>query len=101
MDELDLIGDAKFFSPEIRLLDVQLAHVDARADDAVITFTGAQPLPRTAAEVEDPGPRFQTQRSPESGELFGGDRIVDAVSTLRDVEEPSNIQWTKSPFGCE
>ncbi len=42
--------------------------------------------PRTAAEVEHSGPRFQTQRRAESGELFGCDRVVDAVSAFRDVE---------------
>ena len=101
MDELDLIGDAEFFSTEFRLLGEQLAHVDAGADDAVIACPGAQHLPRTAAEVEHSGPRFQTQRRAESGELFGCDRVVDAVSTLSDVEDPWNIQCRKSPFGCE
>jgi hypothetical protein len=75
------------------LLGEQLAHIDADADDAVIARPGAQHLPRTAAEVEHSGPRFQTQRRAESGELFGCDRVVDTVSTLSDVEDPWNIQW--------
>src|SRR5512136_2473213 len=33
MDKLDLIGDAEFFSTKFRLLGIQLAHVDAGADD--------------------------------------------------------------------
>ena len=101
MDELDLIGDAEFFSTEFRLLGEQLAHVDAGADDAVIACPGAQHLPRTAAEVEHSGPRFQTQRRAESGELFGCDRVVDAVSTLSDVEYPWYVHCEKFPFGCE
>src|SRR5512136_3153477 len=70
MDELDLIGDAELFSTEFRLLGEQLAHVDADADDAVIACPGAQHLPRTAAEVEHSGPRFQAQRRAESSELL-------------------------------
>jgi hypothetical protein len=73
MDEPDLIGDAEFYSTEFRLLDKQLAHVEAGADDAVIACPGTQHLPRTAAEVEHSGPPFQTQRRANSGELFGCD----------------------------
>ena len=91
MDELDLMGDAEFFSTEFRLLGEQLAHVDAGADDAVIACPGAQHLPRTAAEVEHSGTRLQTQRRAESGELFGCDRVVDAVSTFCDVEYSWNV----------
>src|SRR5512137_134479 len=101
MNEFDLIGDAEFYSTEFRLPGVQLAHVDADADDAVIACPGAQHLPRSAAEVENSGPRFQTQRRAEGGELFGCDRVVDAVSTLRDVEDPWNIQCRRPPSGCE
>src|SRR5512137_2809430 len=86
MDELDLIGDAEFFSTEFCLLGEQLAHVDADADDSVIACPCAQHLPRTATEVEHSGPRFQTQRRAESGELFGCERVMDAVSTFGDVE---------------
>ncbi|MCU0486257.1 MAG: hypothetical protein MUC85_09135 [Anaerolineales bacterium] len=82
MDEPDLIGDAEFFSAALGLLGIQRAHVDAGAADAVI-------------------PRFQAQRRAERGELFGSDRVVDAVSTLSDVEDPWNIQCRKSPFGRE
>src|SRR5512139_413659 len=99
MDELDLICDAQFFSAEFRLLGEQLAHVDAGADDSVIACPGAQHLPRTAAEVEHSGPCFQTQRSAESGELFGCERVMDAVSTFGDVKDPWNVQCRKSPFG--
>ena len=98
MDELDLIGDPEFFSAESRLLGEQLAHVDAGADDSVVACPGAQHLPRTAAEVEHSGPRFQTQRRAESGELFGCDRVMDAVSTFRDAENPWNIHCEKSPY---
>jgi len=83
------------------LLSVQPAHVDAGADDSVIACPGAQHLPRTAAEVEHSGSRFQTQRRAESSELFGCERVMDAVSTLSDVEDPWNIQCKKSPYGCE
>src|SRR5512147_745979 len=101
MDELDLIGDAEFFSAEFRLLGEQLAHADAGADTSVIACPGAQHLPRTAAEVEHSGPRFQTQRRAESGELFGCERVLDAVSTFADVEDPWNVHCRKSPYGCE
>src|SRR5512143_3710503 len=101
MDERDLTGDTECFSAEFRLLGEQRAHVDAGADDSVIACPGAQHLPRTAAEVEHSGPRFQTQRRAESGELFGCERVMDAVSTFGDVEDPWNIQCRKSPFGCE
>ena len=73
------------------MLGEQPAHVDAGADDAVIACPDAQHLPRTAAEVEHSGPRFQTQRRAESGELFGCDRVVDAVSTFSDVEYPWDV----------
>lgn len=86
VDELDPVGDTEFFSPAFRLLGEQLAQVDARADDAVIACPGAQHLARTATEVEHPGPRFQTQRRAERGELFGCERVVDAVSAFGDVE---------------
>ncbi len=101
MDERDLMGDAEFFSTELRLLGEQLAHVDAGADDAVIASPGAQHLPRTAAEVEHSVPRFQTQRRAERGELFGRDRVVDAVSTLSDVEYPGDVHCGEFPNGGE
>ena len=101
MDELDLVGDAEFYSTEFRLLREQLAHVDAGADDAVIACPGAQHLPRTAAEVEHSGPRFQTQRRAESGELFGCDRVVDTVSTFSDVEYPWDVHCGIFPYRCE
>ena len=91
MDELDSIGDAEFFSTQFRLLGEQLAHIDAGADDTVIACPGAQHLPRTAAQVEHSGPRFQTQRRAESGELLGCDRVVDAVSTFSDIEYPGDV----------
>jgi len=95
MDERDLIGYAEFFSAEFRLLGEQRAHVDTGANDAVIASPGAQHLPRTAAEVEHPGPRFQTQRRAERGELFGCERVMDAVSTFGDVEDPWNVHCGK------
>ena len=101
MNELDLMGDAELFSTESRLLGEQLAHVDAGADDAVIARPGAQHLPRTAAEVEHSIPRFQTQRRAESGELFGCYRVVDAVSTFRDVEYSWDVHSNNFPCGCE
>ena len=101
MDELDLIGDSEFFSAEFRLLGEQLAQINAGADDSVIACSGAQHLPRTTAEVEHSGPRFQTQCRTESAELFGCERVMDAVSTFGDVEDPWNIQCRKSPYGCE
>jgi len=101
MDELDLIGHAEFFSADFRLLGEQLAHVNASADDSVIACPGAQHLPGTAAEVKHSGPRFQTQRRAESGELFGCDRVMDAVSTFGDVEDPWYVHCGKFPYGCE
>lgn len=91
MGELDLVGDTEFFSPTFRLLGEQLAQVDAGADDAVIACPGAQHLSRTAAEVEHPGSRFQTQRRAERGELFGRERVVDAVRAFGDVEYSSDV----------
>ena len=99
MDELDLIGNSEFFSTESRLLGEQLAHVDAGADDSVIARPGAQHLPRTAAEVEHSGPRFQTQRRAESGKLIGCDWVVDAMGTFGDGEDPWNVHCEKSPHG--
>ena len=96
-----MIGDTEFFSAEFRLLGEQLAHVDAGADDSVIACPGAQHLPATAAEVEHSGPRFQTQRRAESGELFGCERVMDAVSTFGDVEDPWNVHCRKFPYGCQ
>ena len=95
------MGDAEFFSTKFRLLGEQLAHVDADANDTVIACPGAQHFPRAAAEVEHSGPRFQMQRRAEGGELFACDRVVDAVSTLSDVEYPWYVHCGKSPYGCE
>jgi hypothetical protein len=92
VDELDSIGDIEFFSAEFRLLGEQLALVDAGATDSVIACPGAQHLARTAAEVEHTGPRFQAQRHAESGELFGCERVMDAVGTFRDVEDLWDVQ---------
>jgi hypothetical protein len=71
MDELDLIGDAEFFSAEFRLLGEQLAHVDAGADDSVIACPGAQHLPRTAAEVEHSGPVSRRSAAPRVASFSG------------------------------
>ena len=59
--------------------------------NSVIACPCAQHLTRTAAEIEHSGPRFQTQRRAESGELFGGERVMDAVSTFGDVEDSWNV----------
>ncbi len=101
MDELDLTGHAEFFGAEFRLLGEQPAHVDPGADDSVIACPGAQHLPRAAAEVEHPGPPFQAQRRAESGELFGREGVVDAVSAFSDVEDPWDVHFGKSPYGGE
>jgi len=71
MDELDLIGDAEFFSTVFRLLGEQLAHVDADADDAVVACPGAQHLPRTAAEVEHSGPDSRRSAAPRVASFSG------------------------------
>ena len=101
MDELDLMSDAEFFRTAFRLLGEQPAHVDAGADDSVIACPRAQHLPRTAAEVEHPGARFQTQGRAEGGELFGGERVVDAVRAFGDGEDPWDVQGRKTPYGGE
>ncbi len=95
VDERDLVGDAELLGAESCLLGEQLAHVDAGADDAVIACPGAQHLPRTAAEVEDAGSRFQTQRGAEGGELLGCDRVVDAVSGLSDGEDAWDVHCAR------
>ncbi len=91
MDELDLVGNTQLHSAERRLFAEQLAHVDARADDAVIARPGAEHFPRAAAEIEHSIARLQPQRCAERSELLGRDRIVDAVSALGDVEDPWDI----------
>ncbi|CAI9086448.1 hypothetical protein MFUM_310010 [Methylacidiphilum fumariolicum SolV] len=93
MDKLDSIGDTELFSTALRLLVEQPAHVDAGADDVVVTRPSAQHFSRTAAEVEHPGLRFQAQRRIENGELLGCDRVVDTVSAFGDVEDPWNIHF--------
>ena len=101
MDEPDLIGHAEFHGPVLRLLGEQRAQVDACAGDAVIARPGTQHLPGTAAEVEHSGACFQTQGRAERGELFGGERVVDAVGTFGDGEDSWNVQGRKTPYGCE
>ena len=71
MDELDLIGDAEFYSTEFRLLGEQLAHVDAGADDTVIACPGAQHLPRTATEVEHWAPDSRRSAAPRVASFSG------------------------------
>jgi len=63
MDELDLMGDAEFFSTEFRLLGEQLTHVDADAADAVIAAR-CTASPRTAAEVEHSAPDSRRSAAP-------------------------------------
>ena len=101
MDEPDLVGNAEFLGPALRLLGEQLAQVDPKAGDTVIARPGAQHLPGTAAEVEHSGACFQTQGRAERGELFGGERVVDAVGTFGDGEDSWNVQGRKTPYGCE
>ena len=96
-----MIGDTECFSAELRLLGEQPAQVDAGADDSVVARPGAQHFARTGAEVEHSGPRFQAQRRAEHGELLGRERVMDAVSTFGDVEDPWDIQCRTSPCGCE
>jgi hypothetical protein len=91
MDKPDLIGDAEFHGTEFRLPGEQQALVDAGADDSAMAGSGVQNLPRTAAEVKHSGPRFQRHRRAESGELFWRERVMDAVSTFGDVENPWDV----------
>ena len=67
----------------------------------MIAGPGAQHLPRTAAEVEHTGARFQTQGRAERGELFGGERVMDAVGAFADGEDPWDVHCRKFPYGCE
>ena len=46
-------------------------------------------------------PGARRERRAESGELFGCDRVVDAVSTLGNVEDPGDVHCGKSPCGRE
>ena len=101
MDETDLVGHAEFHGPALRLFGEQRAQVDAHAGNAVIAGPGAQHLPGTAAEVEHAGARFQTQGRAEGGELFGGERVVDAVRAFGDGEDPWDVQGGKYPYGFE
>ena len=57
-------------------------------------------LPRAAAEVEHPGPRFETQRRAESVELLGCDRVVDAVSAFGDIEDSGDVHYRKLLLYC-
>ena len=94
--DIDSIGYAEVFSAEFGLLGEQLALVDTGAADCVIAGPSAQHLARTAAEIEDTCPRFQTQRRAKSGELLGGEGIVDAVSTFGDGKDPWNVHCSIS-----
>ena len=94
MDEIDFIGDAEFFSAEFRLFGEQLAHVDAGAEDAVITCpevhsTSPEPLPRSSTRA----PSCRRNASPRGAELFGCERVMDAVSPFGDVEDPWNVHF--------
>lgn len=67
------------------------AHVDARADDAVIACPRTQHLPRTAAQVQHPRPRRQTQGRTERGVWVGRERVVNAVGAFGDVEYAGDV----------
>jgi len=99
VDEPDPVGDAELQSAKFRLPGEQAAHVDTCAGDAVIPCPGAQHFPGTAAEVEHTGSRFHSQRRAKSGELFDGERIVDAVSAFSDVEYSRNVHCNNLPAG--
>jgi hypothetical protein len=101
VDELDVAGNAEFFSAALRLIGEQLAHVDTSANNSVIACPGAQHLARAAAEVEDAGPLFQAQCLAESSEFVARERVVDAMSTFCNVEDLWNVHCEISPYGCE
>jgi len=44
---------------------------------------------------------MHSQRRAEGGELFGCERVMDAVSAFADGMDPWNIQCFRSPDGCE
>jgi len=71
MDESDPVGDAEFFGTAFRLVGEQRTHVDSGADDAVITRPGAQHLPRTASEIEHPGPGSRRSAAPSVASFSG------------------------------
>ncbi|HPW10864.1 MAG TPA: hypothetical protein PK154_07100, partial [Methanoregulaceae archaeon] len=63
-----------------------------------IACPGAQHLARTAAEVEQTSPRFQAQRGAERGEMFRGERVMDAVSTFSYGEDTWDVHCHKLLF---
>lgn len=95
MDEADLSGHAQLHRTALGLRGEQGAHVDARADDAVIARPSAQHLPRTAARIQHPPPRRQTQRRTERGVFVGREWVVNAVGAFGDVEDAGDVHWGK------
>lgn len=93
MDEADLTGHAQLHRTALGLRGEQGAHVDARADDAVIACPSAQHLPRAAAQVQHPRPCRQTQGHTERGVWVGRERVVNAVGAFRDVEYAGDVHW--------
>ena len=93
MNEADLSGHAQLHRAALGLRSEQRAHVDARADDAVIACPSAQHLPRTAAQVKHPLPRRQTQRRTERGVFVGRERVVNAVGAFGDIEDAGDVHW--------
>src|SRR5690606_25526674 len=96
VDELQSIGDPELFGTQFRLVGEQLAHVDTSAANPVVACPSAQHLARTAAEVQNMGCWFQTQRCAESGELVARERIMDTVLAFGDFKNPRNTQLRKS-----
>lgn len=93
MDEADLTGHAQLHRTALGLRGEQGAHVDARADDAVVARPSAQHLARSTAQVKHPRPRRQTQRRTERGVFVRRERVVNAVGAFGDVEYAGDVHW--------
>ena len=100
MHERDLSGHAQLHRTALGLRGEQGAHVDARADDAVIACPRTQHFTRTAAQVKHPRPRRQTQCRTERGVFIGRERVVNAVGAFGDVEYAGDVNWDNDFLGC-
>jgi hypothetical protein len=78
-----------------------LAHIYAGADYPMLVRPSTKHLARTATEVKDTGPRCYAQSRAESSQILRRERVVDAMSTFGDVEDPWNVHGEISPYGCE
>ncbi len=89
--EADLLGDTQLNSARPGGGDKHRTDVDPGARQAMVAGPGAEHLPGPAGQVEHLCSRRRAQRLPQSGQVFAGERVVDAMAALPDGKAARKI----------